>query len=68
MVFYLRNSDFGNCDIQEAQLRSHGWTEVLLEGENSDTVVMYGLGTMGALLAISTWLSRYHCMLSDVCC
>ncbi|KAM0830578.1 hypothetical protein ACQ4PT_066114 [Festuca glaucescens] len=43
--------------MKEAQLRSDGWTEVLLEGKNSDTVVMYGLGTMGVLLAISTWLS-----------
>ncbi|TVU33109.1 hypothetical protein EJB05_24894 [Eragrostis curvula] len=45
---------------EEAQLRSHGWTEVLLEqleGKDSDTVVMYGLGAMGILLAISTWLS-----------
>ncbi|KAM0885249.1 hypothetical protein ACQ4PT_030459 [Festuca glaucescens] len=42
---------------EEAQLRSDGWTEVLLEGKNSDTVVMYGLGTMGVLLAISTRLS-----------
>ena len=34
---------------------SHGWTEVLLEqleDKNSDVVVMYGLGTMGILLAI----------------
>jgi GPI-anchor transamidase subunit K len=46
--------------MQEAQLNSHRWTEVLLEkleGKDSDTVVMYGLGTMGILLAISTWLS-----------
>uniref|UniRef100_A0ACD5ZK17 Uncharacterized protein n=1 Tax=Avena sativa TaxID=4498 RepID=A0ACD5ZK17_AVESA len=43
--------------MKEAQLRSHGWTEVLLEGKNSDTIVMYGLGTMAMLLAISTWLS-----------
>ncbi|KAL6628911.1 hypothetical protein ACP70R_028676 [Stipagrostis hirtigluma subsp. patula] len=45
---------------KEAQLRSHGWTEVLLEhleGKNTDTVVMYGLGAMGVLLAVSTWLS-----------
>ncbi|XP_020189613.1 uncharacterized protein [Aegilops tauschii subsp. strangulata] len=47
-------------EMNEAQLMSHGWTEVLLEqleGKNSDVVVMYGLGTMGILLAISTWLS-----------
>uniref|UniRef100_A0A8R7JVX7 GPI-anchor transamidase n=1 Tax=Triticum urartu TaxID=4572 RepID=A0A8R7JVX7_TRIUA len=47
-------------EMKEAQLRSHGWTEALLEqleGKNSDVVVMYGLGTMGILLAISTWLS-----------
>ncbi|KAK1616128.1 hypothetical protein QYE76_021645 [Lolium multiflorum] len=43
--------------MKEAQLRSNGWTETLLEGKNSDTVVMYGLGAMGVLLAISTWLS-----------
>ncbi|KAM0902834.1 hypothetical protein ACQ4PT_019093 [Festuca glaucescens] len=43
--------------MKEAQLRSDGWTEILLEGKNSDTVVMYGLGAMGVLLAISTWLS-----------
>ncbi|KAK3152513.1 hypothetical protein QOZ80_2BG0160000 [Eleusine coracana subsp. coracana] len=45
---------------KEAQLRSHGWTGILLEkleGKDSDTVVMYGLGAMGVLLAISTWLS-----------
>ncbi|KAK3156372.1 hypothetical protein QOZ80_2AG0106480 [Eleusine coracana subsp. coracana] len=45
---------------KEAQLRSHGWTGILLEkleDKNSDTVVMYGLGAMGVLLAISTWLS-----------
>ncbi|KAF7084379.1 hypothetical protein CFC21_088018 [Triticum aestivum] len=47
-------------EMNEAQLTSHGWTEVLLEqleGKNSDVVVMYCLGTMGILLAISTWLS-----------
>uniref|UniRef100_A0A8R7UUF7 GPI-anchor transamidase n=1 Tax=Triticum urartu TaxID=4572 RepID=A0A8R7UUF7_TRIUA len=47
-------------EMNEAQLMSHGWTEVLLEqleDKNSDVVVMYGLGTMGILLAISTWLS-----------
>uniref|UniRef100_A0A0D9VDU8 GPI-anchor transamidase n=1 Tax=Leersia perrieri TaxID=77586 RepID=A0A0D9VDU8_9ORYZ len=47
-------------EMKEEQLRSHGWTDVLLEqldGKNADTIVMYGLGTMGILLAISTWLS-----------
>ncbi|XP_006648460.2 putative GPI-anchor transamidase [Oryza brachyantha] len=47
-------------EMKEAQLRSHGWTDVLLEQldvKNADTIVMYGLGTMGILLAISTWLS-----------
>ena len=42
-------------EMNEAQLMSHGWTEVLLEqleDKNSDVVVMYGLGTMGILLAI----------------
>ncbi|KAL6888229.1 hypothetical protein ACP4OV_009255 [Aristida adscensionis] len=45
---------------KEAQLTSHGWTEVLLErleDKNTDTIVMYGLGAMGVLLAVSTWLS-----------
>ncbi|XP_066318157.1 uncharacterized protein [Miscanthus floridulus] len=45
---------------KEAQLTPHGWTEVLLEqleGKNTDTVVLYGLGAMGILLALSTWLS-----------
>ncbi|KQJ94049.1 putative GPI-anchor transamidase [Brachypodium distachyon] len=47
-------------EMKEAQLRSHGWTEILqeqLEGKKTEIVVMYGLGTMGILLAISTWLS-----------
>jgi phosphatidylinositol glycan class K len=46
--------------MQEAQIIPHGWTEVLLEqleGKNTDTVVLYGLGAMGILLAFSTWLS-----------
>ncbi|KAG2649548.1 hypothetical protein PVAP13_1NG010019 [Panicum virgatum] len=45
---------------KEAQIIPHGWTEVLLEqleGKNTDTVVLYGLGAMGILLALSTWLS-----------
>uniref|UniRef100_A0A0E0JXD9 GPI-anchor transamidase n=1 Tax=Oryza punctata TaxID=4537 RepID=A0A0E0JXD9_ORYPU len=45
---------------KEAQVRSHVWTDVLLEQldvKNADAIVMYGLGTMGILLAISTWLS-----------
>nr|CAB3449355.1 unnamed protein product [Digitaria exilis] len=45
---------------KEAQLTPHGWTQALLEqleGKNTDTVVLYGLGTMGILLALSTWLS-----------
>ncbi|CAL5023112.1 unnamed protein product [Urochloa decumbens] len=45
---------------KDAQIIPHGWTEVLLEqleGKNTDTVVLYGLGVMGILLALSTWLS-----------
>ncbi|KAJ1278561.1 hypothetical protein BS78_04G089000 [Paspalum vaginatum] len=45
---------------KDAQLTPHGWTEVLLEqleGKNTDVVVVYGLATMGILLALSTWLS-----------
>jgi len=55
--------------MQEAQLTPHGWTEVLLEqleGKNTDTVVMYGLGAMGILLALSTWLSNVGTKKSSV--
>ncbi|CAN6250821.1 unnamed protein product [Urochloa humidicola] len=45
---------------KEVQIIPYGWTKVLLEqldGKDTDTVVLYGLGAMGILLALSTWLS-----------
>ncbi|XP_072964853.1 uncharacterized protein [Typha angustifolia] len=47
-------------DMKGVHSTFHEWTKLLqdrLEDENSDTLVMYGLGTMILLLLISTWLS-----------
>ncbi|XP_020100998.1 putative GPI-anchor transamidase [Ananas comosus] len=50
------NSD----EVKDRSCSSYEWLKVLqdrLADEKSDTIVMYGLGTMILLLTVSTWLS-----------